>query len=117
MPAVQKNSVTLSAAAARAARRLAEREKRPMRAIVADAVLQYEAAHPGVLESEEDWARFIEQVKSEPMTDEELRAEFKHITKVISGQAKRLGIRERDIDRIIHESRAARRAAASRARH
>ncbi len=89
-----------------------------MRAVVADAVLQYEANRKAqVPETDEDWARFSEQVKSEPMTEAKLEAEDKHLTNFISKQARKLRIKQSDIVRIIHENRASRRIAASRTRH
>src|ERR1041385_7524617 len=109
MPATQDTTVKLTPPVARTAKRLAAREKRPVSEIVADALLQYEAARrPEIPETDVEWEHFIQKVKNEPMTEAELRAESQHVTKVISGQARRLGIRNRDTERIVHDSRAAR---------
>jgi len=118
MPATQNSSVTLPASVLRTAKRLAQREKRPVSDVVADALNQYEASRPVKSpKTPEEWARFIEDCKKHPMTQEELKAETEYLGKVISTHAKRMGIKERDIDRLIQESRASRRTAASRSRH
>ncbi|HKA00414.1 MAG TPA: hypothetical protein VKE70_28075 [Candidatus Solibacter sp.] len=119
MPATQTSSLTLPASVLRTAKRLAQREKRPVSDVVADALNQYEASRPvGVPQTPEEWARFIEECKKHPMSQEELKAETKYLQKVGAASAKRLGIKsDRDVFRICDEFRASRRNAASRTRH
>src|SRR5215471_573188 len=115
----QTSSITLPASVLRTAKRLAKREKRSVPDIVADALQQYEAAKPSKHpETPEEWARFIEEVKKNPPTQEELEADWKELSKYGAAQAKKLGIKsEKDIFRICDEFRASRRTTASRSRH
>jgi predicted transcriptional regulator len=120
MPATQSTtSVTLSASVVRAAKRLARREKRSVSDVVADALNQYEASQPSKCpETVEEWTRFIEEVKRNPPTQEEIEADEQDLAKYGAAQAKRLGIKsDRDVFRICDDFRARRRATASRTRH
>jgi hypothetical protein len=87
--------------------------------VLTDALTQYEASRPSKCpETVEEWARFIDEVKRTPYTQEEFEAEEKQLNKYGAAQAKRLGIKtERDVFRICDQARARRRAAASRTRH
>ena len=53
--------------------------------------------------------QIIEDVKKRPMSPAELRAENDRVMKYGERQAKKVGIQERDIPRVIHESRSRRR--------
>jgi anaerobic selenocysteine-containing dehydrogenase len=59
-------------------------------------------------------ARLMKAAKKSPLPAEELLAEEKRLMEFGARQAKRLGIREGDIVRIIHASRARRAAASGR---
>jgi hypothetical protein len=119
MPATQNSSVALPASVIRTAKRLAQREKRSVSDVVTDALNQYEASRPvDVPQTPEEWARFVEECKKHPMTDEEFEAEEKRLYKVAAVNFKRAGIKsERDIFRICDEARARRRTPARRTRH
>jgi bifunctional DNA-binding transcriptional regulator/antitoxin component of YhaV-PrlF toxin-antitoxin module len=54
-------------------------------------------------------AQIIEATKKNPMSRAELRAENARIMAYGARQAKKAGIKERDIPRVIHESRSRRR--------
>ncbi len=53
--------------------------------------------------------QIIEDVKKRPMSPAELRAENDRLMRYGARQAKKVGIKERDIPRVIHESRSRRR--------
>ncbi len=60
-------------------------------------------------QDDERWiAEIIAQVQANPMTSEEVEAEFKRAAVYGARQAKKLGIKESDAVRIVHESRARR---------
>jgi hypothetical protein len=66
-------------------------------------------------EDEERWIMNLireaqEEQKKNPMTPEELRKESERLARYGEQQAKKLGIKPKDINRIIHEYRAQRRA-------
>ena len=108
-----QSTVTLPESVVRVAKRLAKREKRSMGDVLSDALTQYEASRPSKRpETVEEWARFIEEAKKTPYTQEELRADWKRLAKFGAAQAERLGIKtERDVLRICDEHRASRRNA------
>jgi bifunctional DNA-binding transcriptional regulator/antitoxin component of YhaV-PrlF toxin-antitoxin module len=54
--------------------------------------------------------RLIKQAKKNPMSPAELRTESRRLMAYGSRQAKKVGIKERDITRVIHESRSRRRS-------
>lgn len=55
--------------------------------------------------------RMIADVKNNPLSPAELEAENKRLMKVGAALGKKAGIRERDVVRVIHESRGRRRSA------
>ena len=69
---------------------------------------------PKPLKVEENYSprtvtQIIEEAKKHPMSPAELRAESERLMKYGARQAKKVGIKERDIPRVIQESRSRRR--------
>jgi hypothetical protein len=60
--------------------------------------------------SDERITKIIEDAKRNPMTPDEDEAEFRSLAEYGAKQAKKLGIKERDIPEIIHRFRARTRA-------
>lgn len=61
-------------------------------------------------QQEDNWvlqliAEAQEEQKTNPMSPEELVAELKALGRDVAGQAKKLGIKPKDVNRIIYESR------------
>ena len=54
--------------------------------------------------------RIMEEAKKNPLTPEELEAEYQDLAAYGERQAKKLGVKERDVVRLIHEFRAQRKA-------
>ena len=65
---------------------------------------------PGADYPMETVMRIIDEQRRHPMSQKELEALDRELMAYGAKQAKKLGIRERDIPRIIHESRARRRS-------
>lgn len=55
--------------------------------------------------------RMIADVKNNPLSPTELAAENRRLMKIGAALGKKAGIRERDVVRVVHESRARRRSA------
>jgi hypothetical protein len=95
----------------KATARLAKRENRTISELVREALRQYKTN--GGRKDQTDLARIasiLAEAKRKPMTEKDLRAEEKRLMEYGARQSKKLGIKERDIVRIIHESRARRTA-------
>ena len=97
------------------AERLARRERLTMSGLFREALSNYEASRKSTgLDWNDDTAvdaciqRIIHETKRNPMSKQELEAEAKELAKYGARQAKKLGIKERDAVRIIHEFRARR---------
>ena len=106
-------SITMPVALVRETARLAKRENRTISGLLREALRQYKANVERKDKGQNDLAQIatiLADAKSEPMTAKNLRAEEKRLLEYGARQAKTLGIKERDVVRIIHESRAGRRA-------
>ena len=117
MRSTRNVSITMPTAMVRDAERLAKRENRTMSELVREALRHYKASRSrrGRREESVQWvAELIAEAKREqkenPMSVPELLAESDRIARYGERQAKKLGIKGRDIVGIIHKSRARRRA-------
>ena len=104
-------SITMPVAMVRETARLAKRENRTISELVREALRQYKT-NSGRKHQDDlaQIASLLAEIKKKPMTEKDLRAEEKRLMEYGARQAKKLGIKERDVVRIIHESRASRRA-------
>ena len=110
MRSTKNVSITMPTAMVKEAERLAKREKRTMSELLREAFRQYKERRGQGGEGDLQMVmRIINEVKKTPMTPEELRAENKKLMEYGAQQAKKAGIKERDIPRIVHESRTRRR--------
>jgi metal-responsive CopG/Arc/MetJ family transcriptional regulator len=103
-------SITFPTAMAKEAERLAKRENRTMSELLREAFRQYSA---GGKRARNDLAALLEIVadaKRHPLSATELAAEDRRLMRVGAAQAKKVGSQERDAVRVVHESRARRRA-------
>jgi hypothetical protein len=94
--------------------KIAEKERRSTDEVLRDMMEAYERARTQ-REEGDAWVMNIikeaqEEQKKNPMTREEIRKESDRLARYGEQQAKRLGIKERDIPRIIDEYRRSRRA-------
>lgn len=112
MRATKNTSITMPAAVVKAAERLAKRENRTMSELVREALRHYATSRRtrsacGDLR----WiARTIGEAKGNPLAPDEILAEDKRLAAYGARQAKKVGFKERDTVRMIHESRARRNA-------
>lgn len=96
---------------AREAERLARRENRTMSELLREAFRHHRAR--GGNRTPDDLAsilRIISDAKSNPLSPKELGAEDRRLMKIGAARAKKVGIKEGDVVRIVHESRARRSA-------
>lgn len=105
---------SVSPAIARQVERIAKAERRTKSELFREMVRVYERYRKQEEQYDEVWViRLIEEAKEEerlhPMTQEELKRETEELRRYGAAQAKKLGIKAKDIDRIIHEHRARRR--------
>jgi len=104
-------SITMPIAMVKDAERLARRENRTMSELVREALRHYKTRRPGAEQDDLQWVmRIVEEAKKIPLPPEELRAESESLAAYGARQAKKLGIKESDVIRLIHESRARRKA-------
>jgi predicted transcriptional regulator len=101
-------------AIARQVERIAKAERRTKSELFREMVRVYERYRKQEEQYDEAWVmRLVRQVQEEdrihPMTQEELEREEEELRRYGAAQAKKLGIKAKDIDRIIHEHRARRR--------
>jgi Arc/MetJ-type ribon-helix-helix transcriptional regulator len=108
MRATKKVSISMPVAVAKDAERLAKRENRTMSELVREALRYYATSHRTRTDrSDLQWiARTIGEAKRNPLAPEEIIAEDKRLAAYGARQAKKLGFKERDTVRLIHESRA-----------
>jgi metal-responsive CopG/Arc/MetJ family transcriptional regulator len=105
-------SITFPAAMARDAARLARRENRTMSELLREAFRHYRTREDR--RASDEFAsiyRMIADVKNNPLSPTELEVENRRLMKVGAALGKKAGIREREVVRVIHESRARRRSA------
>jgi hypothetical protein len=100
---------------AKEAARLAKRENRTMSELMREALRHYTARRQEDRKDDLQWLEHViaatkREQKKNPMTPPELLAESDRLARYGARQAKKLGIKERDIVGIIHQSRARRRA-------
>ena len=110
---VTKNvSITMPVAMVKDAERLAKRENRTMSELVREALRHYATRRrTRTGRGDLQWiARTIGEAKRNPLAPEEILAEDKRLAAYGARQAKKLGFKERDAVRMIHESRARRNA-------
>ena len=110
---VTKNvSITMPVAMVKDAERLAKRENRTMSELVREALRHYATSRRTRSDRGDlRWmARTIGEAKRNPLAPEEIIAEDKRLAAYGAHQAKKLGFKERDTVRMIHESRARRNA-------
>lgn len=104
-------SITFPTAMAKQAERLAKRENRTMSELLREAFRAY--CTGGKRRMTGDLAsilRIIAEAKANPLSETELGAEDKRLMRVGAAQAKKVGSKERDVVRVVHESRARRSA-------
>ena len=99
---------------ARQVARIAKAERRTKSELFREMVRVYERYRKQKEQYDEAWVmRLVREVEEEdrirPMTQEELEREEEELRRYGEAQSKKLGIKEKDIDRIIHEHRARRR--------
>jgi|SRR5271157_178392 len=110
---VTKNvSITMPVAMVKDAERLAKRENRTMSELVREALRHYATSRRTRSDRGDlRWiARTIGEAKRNPPAPEEILAEDKRLAAYGARQAKKVGFKERDTVRMIHESRARRNA-------
>jgi hypothetical protein len=96
---------------AKEAERLAKRENRTMSELLREAFRQYSAnGKPQVSGDLYALLRTIADAKTHPLSASELEAEDKRLMRVGAAQANKVGSKERDAVRLVHESRARRSA-------
>src|SRR5207253_3088330 len=91
--------------------RLAKEERRTKSELFREMLRVYDRYRKQRERDEERWVMQVireaqEEERTNPMTTEQLLAEEKRLARYGARQAKKLGIKQKDIDRIIHESRA-----------
>ena len=100
-------SITMPIAMVKDTKRLAKRENRTMSELVREALRHYKARRGGTEQDDMQWVmQVIGEAKKKPMTHAELQAESEDLAAYGARQAKKLGIKECDAVRLIHESRA-----------
>jgi metal-responsive CopG/Arc/MetJ family transcriptional regulator len=104
-------SITFPTAMAKDAERLAKRENRTMSELLREAFRQY--CTRGRKRVPDDLAsilRIIADAKTHPLSAKKLAAEDQRLMAVGAANAKKVGSKERDVVRVVHESRARRSA-------
>lgn len=104
-------SITFPTAMAKEAERLAKRENRTMSELLREAFRVYQTG--GKKRVPDDLAsilRIIADAKMRPLTPRELAAEDRRLMAVGAAHARKVGSKERDVVRVVHESRARRSA-------
>ena len=100
-------SITMPTAMVKDAERLAKRENRTMSELIREALRHYQARRAGTEQDDLQWVRrIIEETKENPMPPAELAAESESLAAYGARQAKKLGIKESDVVRLIQEFRA-----------
>lgn len=94
---------------------MAKEERRTKSELFREMVRIYQRYRRQREQDEERWVMNLireakEEEKRRPMTPEKLRKEDEELARYGEQQAKKLGIKQKDINRIIHEYRAQRRA-------
>ncbi len=112
MRAAKNASIAMPVAVVRDAERLAKRENRTVSELFREAFRHYAASRRAQPDRGDlQWiARIIGEAKRNPLAPEEILAEDKRLAAYGAHQAKKLGFKERDTVRMIHESRARRNA-------
>jgi predicted transcriptional regulator len=112
MRATKNASITMPAAVVKDAERLAKRENRTMSELVREALRHYATSRRTRSDRGDlRWmARTIGEAKRNPLAPKEILAEDKRLATYGARQAKKVGFKERDTVRMIHESRARRNA-------
>ena len=106
MRSTKNISITMPTAMVKEAERIAKRENRTMNELVREALRQYKSRRGRTTQEELRMVlRIINEVKRNPLTPEELRAENKRLMQYGAQQTRRAGVKERDITRVIRESR------------
>lgn len=101
---------------ARQVERLAKAENLTKSELFRDMVRVYKQYREQREEFDETWALKVireaqEEQRRNPMTQEEIKKEDEELRRYAAAQTKKMGIKEKDIDRIIHEYRKERRHA------
>jgi predicted transcriptional regulator len=117
---MEPTELSVPPALARRMEKLARGEHRTPAALLREMLRLYERLRKPQEDKpepyDEAWAmKLMREVEAEerrsPMTPEELEREAKELRRYGAAQAKKLGIKAKDIDRLIHEHRAQRRHA------
>ena len=104
-------SITFPTAMAKQAERLAKRENRTMSELLREAFRAYcTGGKRRVTGDLASLLQIIADAKTQPLSAQELVAEDKRLMKIGAAQAKKVGSKERDVVRVVHESRARRSA-------
>ena len=105
-------SITMPVAMVKDAERLAKRENRTMSELVREALRHYATSRRTRSDRGDlRWiGRTIGEAQRNPLAPEEILAEDKRLAAYGARQAKKLGFKERDTVRMIHESRVRRNA-------
>lgn len=103
---------------ARQVERFAKAEQRTKSELFREMVRVYERYREQGEEYDEEWALNVmreaqEEERLHPMSPEEHRREEEELLRYGAAQARKMGIKDKDIDRIIHENRKRRRNAGS----
>jgi hypothetical protein len=98
-------------AIARQVERLAKTERRTKSELFREMVRVYERYRKQEERYDEAWAMHLireakEEARLHPMAREEMDREEEELNRYAEAQSKKLGIKEKDIDRLIHEFRA-----------
>lgn len=101
---------------ARQFERLAKTEQRTKSELFREMVRVYERYREQREEFDEEWALNVmreaqEEERLNPTSQKELEREDNELLRYGAAQAKKLGIKDKDVDRIIHEHRKQRRSA------
>ena len=110
--ATKNISITMPVAMVKDAERLAKRENRTLSELVREALRHYATSRRARIDpGEPEWiARIIGEAKENPLAPEDISAADKRLAAYGARQAKKVGFKERDTVRMIHESRARRNA-------
>jgi len=104
-------SITFPTAMAKQAERLAKRENRTMSELLREAFRAYcTGGKPRVAGDLASILRIIAEAKVNPLSAKELAAEDKRLMAAGAAYAKKASSKERDVVRVVHESRARRSA-------
>lgn len=102
-------SITMPVVMAKEATRLAKRERRTVSELFREALRHYQASRRTERIHDDEWvARIFQEARENPMTPAQIEAEDEVLGEYGARQARKFNVKEEDVVRIIHESRARR---------